>query len=245
MEKITDLQELLKHELKDLYSAEVQLIDALPKMAEKASNPELKKAFTGHLKVTREHQKRLDKIQDYLNMERVKETKGFFANLFSSKEGEEHCKAMEGLIKEADSLMGEDMSPEVMDAALIAAAQKVEHYEISSYGTARAYATQLGFTKVVGFLSATLEEEYAADDSLTVLAVGKINLKAEETKDSSSSNKGTDTKKTNGNKPAAKSAPKKRAQNSGTQKTLVKKTAKQAPAKKTGRKSSRKKATAK
>ena len=179
MEKITDLQELLKHELKDLYSAEVQLIEAIPEMADKATNRELKKAFTGHLKVTREHKKRLDKVQDLLNMEKSKQSKGFFANLFASDEGDEHCKAMEGLIKEANSLMDEDMSPEVMDAALIAAAQKIEHYEISSYGTARAYATQLGFVKLVALLTATLNEEYAADDSLTVLAVGKLNSKAE------------------------------------------------------------------
>jgi ferritin-like metal-binding protein YciE len=179
MEKITDLQELLKHELKDLYSAEVQLIEALPKMVEKATNPELKKAFSDHLKITKEHQKRLDQVQSFLNVEKEKETKGFFANLFGSKEGEEHCKAMEGLVKEAKSLMGEDMTPEVMDAALIAAAQKIEHYEISSYGTARAFATQLGFKKVVDLLSATLKEEYQADDSLTVLAVGKLNRKAE------------------------------------------------------------------
>ncbi|MDB5209460.1 MAG: hypothetical protein JWQ30_287 [Sediminibacterium sp.] len=179
MEKITDLQELLKHELKDLYSAEVQMIEAIPKMAVKASNKELKNAFNDHLRVTLEHQKRLDEIQSFFNVEKVKETKGFFANLFKSKEGEEHCKAMEGLIKEAKSLMEEDMSPEVMDAALIAAAQKIEHYEISSYGTARAFATQLGFGKVVDLLSSTLEEEYMADDSLTALAVGKLNRKAE------------------------------------------------------------------
>jgi ferritin-like metal-binding protein YciE len=179
MEKLTDLQELLKHELNDLYSAEVQLIEAIPKMAEKASNKELKKAFTDHLKVTQEHKKRLDEVKNFFDMEKVEETKGFFANLFKSKEGEEHCKAMEGLIKEAQTLMGEDMAPEVMDSALIAAAQKVEHYEISSYGTARAFARQLGFEKVYDILSLTLAEEYGADDSLTALAVGKLNRKAE------------------------------------------------------------------
>lgn len=179
MEKITDLQELLKHELNDLYSAEVQLTQAIPKMAEKASNKELKNAFNDHLRVTQEHKKRLDEVKNFFSMEKVEETKGFFANLFKSKEGEEHCKAMEGLIKEAQTLMGENMSPEVMDAALIAAAQKIEHYEISSYGTARAFARQLGFEKVYTILSSTLAEEYEADDSLTVLAVGKLNRKAE------------------------------------------------------------------
>jgi rubrerythrin len=85
---------------------------------------------------------------------------------------------MEGLIKEANTLMEEDMTPEVMDAAIIAAAQKAEHYEISSYGTAKAYAMQLGLTEVAKLLNATLDEEYAADDSLTKLAVGKVNLEA-------------------------------------------------------------------
>ena len=232
MEKITDLQELLKHELKDLYSAETQLIDALPKMAEKANNPELKKAFTDHLKVTKEHQKRLESIQSFFNMERVKETKGFFANLFSSKEGEEHCKAMEGLIKEADSLMEEDMAPEVMDAALIAAAQKVEHYEISSYGTARAYATQLGFTKVYDLLTKTLQDEYAADDSLTVLAVGKVNIKAEEGEKQTpvAASQKAKTAKSSTNKTATKN-------------TLVKKTAKAAPPKKAAKKTTTRKKT--
>jgi ferritin-like metal-binding protein YciE len=179
MEKITDLQELLKHELNDLYSAEVQLTQAIPKMVEKASNKELKKAFSDHLAATREHKNRLDEVKNFFSMEKVEETKGFFANLFKSKEGEEHCKAMEGLIKEAQTLMGEDMAPEVMDSALIAAAQKIAHYEISSYGTARAFARQLGFEKVYTVLSSTLAEEYEADDSLTALAVGKLNRKAE------------------------------------------------------------------
>jgi ferritin-like metal-binding protein YciE len=219
MEKITNLQELLKHELKDLYSAEVQLIDAIPEMAKKACNPELKKAFTGHLKVTQEHKKRLEQVQDFLNMEKAKETKGFFANLFKSKEGEEHCKAMEGLIKEAKTMMGENMPPEVMDAALIAAAQKIEHYEISSYGTARAYARQMGFTKVIGLLTSTLDEEYAADDSLTTLAVGKLNTRAEGKKNTPSPNK------------------------IASRKTLVKKVAKPAPATKTARKRTGKKIT--
>lgn len=234
MQKINDLQELLKHELKDLYSAEVQLIDALPKMAEKACNPQLKKAFAGHLKVTREHKKRLDKVQSILNMEKVKESKGFWANLFSSEEGEQHCKAMEGLIKEAESLMEEDMTPEVMDAALIAAAQKAEHYEISSYGTARAYAIQLGFKKVYDLLSSTLKEEYYADDSLTALAVGKVNKVAEKgEKETPVATKKAPIKSRN--QSPSKPAPKK---------TLMKNVPKRAPAKKTAAKKSVRKATA-
>jgi ferritin-like metal-binding protein YciE len=234
MQKINDLQELLKHELKDLYSAEVQLIDALPKMAEKATNPNLKKAFTAHLKVTREQQKRLEKIQSFLNMEKTSQSKGFWANLFSSDEGEQHCKAMEGLVKEAESLMDEDMTPEVMDAALIAAAQKAEHYEISSYGTARAYATQLGFKKVYDLLSATLQEEYFADDSLTLLAVGKVNKDAEEGENETPVASKSPAKKTK-SQSSAKPAPKK---------TLVKNVPKQAPAKKAAAKKKTRKANA-
>jgi ferritin-like metal-binding protein YciE len=181
MEKINDLHELLKHELKDLYSAETQLVDALPKMAEAATDSKLKKAFRDHLAVTKEHKKRLDKIQQLLGEETIStENKGFFAKLFSSEEGDTHCKAMEGLIKEADSLMKEDMTPQVMDAALIAAAQKVEHYEISSYGTARAYALQLRMPDVAKILASTLDEEYFADDSLSKLALDGINEEAED-----------------------------------------------------------------
>lgn len=180
MEKLNDLRELLKHELNDLYSAEVQMIDALPDMIKNASHKELKAALSGHLKVTNTQKARLDKVRGLLNdSKEAKKEKGFFANLFSGKEGEEHCKAMEGLIKEANSMMGEDMTPEVKDAAIIAAAQKAEHYEISSYGTAKAFAMQLGLKDVAQLLNTTLDEEYAADDSLTKLAVGKVNLEAE------------------------------------------------------------------
>ena len=235
MQKITDLQELLKHELKDLYSAEVQLIEAIPDMAKKAANPELKKAFNGHLKETHAQKKRLDKVQDLLNMEKSKESKGFFANLFKSDEGEEHCKAMEGLIKEANSLMDQDMSTDVMDAALIAAAQKIEHYEISSYGTARAFALQLGFKKVYDTLTITLAEEYGADDSLTVLAVSKVNIKAEGGGKNKPSSKKIVPKKARLTVSSVKTAP---------QKTFVKKTIKPIPAKKTPAKKSARKATA-
>jgi ferritin-like metal-binding protein YciE len=180
MEPINDLRNLLKHELQDLYSAEVQLIKALPDMEKKATNPKLKKAFSDHLEVTKEHRNRLNKVQQMLSDEKATpENKGFFAKLFSSEEGDTHCKAMEGLIKEGKSLMSDNMTPEVMDAALIAAAQKVEHYEISSYGTARAYAIQLGLNSVTSLLKETLDEEYEADDSLTELALGTVNLKAE------------------------------------------------------------------
>lgn len=180
MKKIETLHELLKHELKDLYSAETQIIDALPAMVEAASNADLKKALNQHLAITKQQKTRLDKIQHLLgDKKNAPETKGFFANLFKSSEGEEHCKAMEGLVKEGNSLLEEDMAPEVMDAAIIAASQKIEHYEISSYGTAKAYALQLKLSSVAALLEETLKEEYFADDSLTKLALSKVNIAAE------------------------------------------------------------------
>ncbi|MBV9986908.1 MAG: ferritin-like domain-containing protein [Chitinophagaceae bacterium] len=229
MEKINDLRKLLKHELNDLYSAETQLIEALPDMVKAARNKELKAALSDHLKVTRTQKTRLDKVRSLLNDgEQTKESKGFFANLFSSDEGEEHCKAMEGLIKEANSLIDEDMTPEVMDAAIIAAAQKVEHYEISSYGTAKAYAMQLGLTEVARLLNTTLDEEYSADDSLTKLAVGKVNLEAEPENSAAGKNEDSEEEDqedtpTVKRTPAKKTAPKSK---SGTRTTSTRATAK-------------------
>ena len=104
--------------------------------------------------------------------------KGFFSKLFGGSGGEK-CKGTEGLITEGQKMMGEDMTEEVMDAAIIGAAQKIEHYEISGYGTAVAYAKELSLSNVAGLLKQTLDEEYAADDSLTKLAVGKLNTEAE------------------------------------------------------------------
>jgi ferritin-like metal-binding protein YciE len=180
MPAIDTLHELLKHELKDLYSAETQIIEALPEMVEAAADRELKKALQQHLEVTKAQKQRLEEVQKLLGEENTApESKGFFANLFKSSEGEEHCKAMEGLVKEGNSLLKEDMTAEVMDAAIIAAAQKIEHYEISSYGTARAYALQLELGKVASLLEQTLKEEYEADDSLTSLALSKVNVEAE------------------------------------------------------------------
>ena len=179
MPTIETLEELLKHELKDLYSAETQITEALPKMIEAADNNDLKEALQQHLTITKKQKQRLDDIQKLLGEEKNKpENKGFFANLFSSNEGEEHCKAMEGLIKEGNSLLGEDMAPEVTDAAIIAAAQKIEHYEISSYGTARAYALQLQLNDVAKLLETTLNEEYDADILLSELALSDVNIEA-------------------------------------------------------------------
>lgn len=183
METITYLKDFLKHEVKDLFSAETQLLDALPLMADAATNKDLKKAFRDHLAVTKQHRSRLEKVQQLLDKDdgaqEKTDQKGFFARLFSSKEGSGHCRAMEGLIKEAQKIIDEAMPNEVKDAALIAAAQKVEHYEISSYGTARAFALQVGMKDVAALLEQTLDEEYSADDLLTSLAYNGINAGAE------------------------------------------------------------------
>jgi ferritin-like metal-binding protein YciE len=174
MENMNQLRDLLKHEIKDLYSAEEQIIEALPKMIEQANDRNLKKALQDHLQVTKKQKGRLDDALEALDEEREEEGEGVFG-LFK---GEQKCLAMEGLISEGEKLMKEDMSAEVSDAAIIAAAQKIEHYEISSYGTARTYAQELNLDEVEELLQETLDEEYAADDLLTQLAESRVNQRA-------------------------------------------------------------------
>ena len=161
--KIDNLRELLVEELKDLYSAESQLLKALPKMAKAATSPELKRAFESHLKETKGQVERLDQV---------------FSELDESP-GRKKCKAMEGLIEEGSEWMKEDADPDVMDAGLIACAQRVEHYEIAGYGCVRTYAELLGETKVAALLQKTREEEGAADEKLTKIAEA-INVEANE-----------------------------------------------------------------
>ena len=175
MENMNQLRDLLKHEIKDLYSAEEQIIEALPKMIEKANNKQLKKALQQHLQVTEKQKDRLDQVMEELGEEGEEENDG---GIFGMFKGGEKCAAMEGILKEGEKLMKEDMSPEVSDAAIIAAAQKVEHYEITSYGTARAYAQELNLSEVEDLLQQTLDEEYEADDMLTELAESRVNQKA-------------------------------------------------------------------
>lgn len=182
MKKIIDLEDLLTHEVLDLYSAEEQIIEALPKMIEKASDPQLKQALSSHLEVTKRQKDRLDNIKKGLMKNNIEEDNGFFSNLFGGINSVK-CKGTEGLIKEAEKLMGEDMTPEAMDAAIIGAAQKIEHYEIAGYGTARAYAVELDLEYVASLLEETLDEEYEADDLLTDLAVGQINIDADNAED--------------------------------------------------------------
>jgi ferritin-like metal-binding protein YciE len=161
--KLATLRELFVEELKDLYSAENLIVKALPKMAKAASSEELRSAFEEHLDQTRSHVERLEQI---------------FTNLDASPKGKK-CRAMEGLIEEGEELMEEDGSPEVLDAGLISAAQKVEHYEMAGYGCVRTYAQLLGDEEAAGLLQQTLDEEGQADKKLTELAE-TINVEATE-----------------------------------------------------------------
>jgi ferritin-like metal-binding protein YciE len=161
MPQITSPRELLIEELKDLFSAESQLTKALPRMAKAATSEQLREAFEKHLEETREQIARLEKIGKQLG---------------ESMKGKK-CKAMEGLVAEGKEMMEEDMTPAIMDLALIGAAQKVEHYEISGYGTARTLAELVGETDVAEILQETLDEEGATDKLLTEIAM-ELNLEA-------------------------------------------------------------------
>ena len=156
------LRDLYIDELKDLYSAENQIIKALPKMTKAASSPELKRAFERHLEETRRQVERLDQIAESLDV-----------RLTGKK-----CKGMEGLIEEGKEVMAEDLEENALDAGLIGAAQKVEHYEIAAYGTARTHASMLGLNKAAKLLQQTLDEEGNTDKKLTQLAENIINVEA-------------------------------------------------------------------
>jgi ferritin-like metal-binding protein YciE len=160
--KLESLQDLLVAELKDLYSAENQLVKALPKMAKAASNEKLRDGFLEHLEQTKGHVERLEQACEELEV---------------SPKGKK-CAAMEGLIEEGSELLKEDATPAVLDAALIAAAQKVEHYEIASYGSARTFAKVLGLDNVAKLLQQTLDEEGATDKKLTKLAESEVDAAA-------------------------------------------------------------------
>ncbi|MBU2905925.1 ferritin-like domain-containing protein [Arenibacter sp. M-2] len=157
-----NLEDLFEHQLQDLYSAEKQLIKALPKMEKNANNSKLKEAFASHLEETKNQKKRLEDICDQLDID----------------PSGEKCKAMEGLIKEAEAFIDEADNDKIMDAGLIAEAQRVEHYEISGYGTAVRYAKELGHADIAKELQKTLDEEYNADNKLDKLAEGRLNKEA-------------------------------------------------------------------
>ena len=159
--KIRNLEDVLTDELKDIYSLEQQLIKALPKMA-KASDGELRNAFENHLVQTRIHADRVQAICQQLNIN----PKG------------KKCYGIAGIVKEGEEVINADSNPDSLKAALIGAAQRVEHYEIAAYGTARTHARQLGFISMVDMLNQTLEEEKATDQMLTRLAENNVNVKA-------------------------------------------------------------------
>lgn len=161
--KLHNLDDLFVEQLKDLYSAEKQIMDALPKMAKKATSPKLKKAFENHLAETEEQFDRLKTIEKEMDLKLSGHT----------------CKAIEGIIKEAKEFMDERAEEAVMDAGIIASAQRVEHYEIAAYGTVCTFAKQLGHTEALRLLKKTLSEEKAADEKLTVIAESAVNIEAE------------------------------------------------------------------
>jgi ferritin-like metal-binding protein YciE len=160
--KLESLQDLYVEQLRDLYSAETQIVDALPKMVEAAHNPQLKQGFEEHLAQTRQHVQRLEQIFQGLSL----------------RPGGETCEGMEGLLKEGKEMMKMKGNPEVIDAGLIAAAQRVEHYEIAGYGTVRTFARMLGFDEDARLLERTLQEEEATDKRLTQMAESRVNVEA-------------------------------------------------------------------
>ncbi|HEX3867467.1 MAG TPA: ferritin-like domain-containing protein [Gemmatimonadaceae bacterium] len=169
---LDSLQDLYIEHIQDLYDAEQQIIKALPKLIDKAANPELKRGFTEHLAQTREHARRLESI----------------GKRAGQKVDGKTCKGMEGVIKEGAEVLKEDGDETVLDAALISAAQRVEHYEMAGYGCARAYAEALGFGEDADALQQTLDEEAETDEKLTQLAESIINpAAADESTDTATS----------------------------------------------------------
>lgn len=159
---IKNMDDLFLHTLGDIYYAEQQILKALPKMVDKATDPQLKQGFQTHLRETETHVKRLEQVFQQLDVK----AKGV------------DCPAIDGIIKEANEIVGEVSDKSVQDAALIAAAQAVEHYEMTRYGTLIAWAKPLGKKQVVSLLQQTLDEEKATDQKLTSMAEAKVNRKA-------------------------------------------------------------------
>ena len=161
--ELKDLRDLYLEQLRDLYNGEEQIIQALPKMAEKVSNNELRSAFEEHLEQTRQQKRRLEEIFEE----------------YDEKPGGHKCEGMEGIIEEGREMMNKKGEDDVRDAGLIAAAQRVEHYEIAGYGTARTLAQRLGEERAVELLQETLEEEKETDKKLTRLAEQRVNQEAQ------------------------------------------------------------------
>jgi ferritin-like metal-binding protein YciE len=167
MANLDSLHALLEEELKDIYDAEKQLTKALPKLAKKASSPDLKAGFEAHLRQTEEQIDRLEQVFEYLEMP----AKG------------KKCKGMKNLIAEGEEMMADAEDDATRDALMIAAAQKVEHYEIASYGTVRTWAQLLGKSEVASLLEESLEEEKETDEKLTTIAEAYVNQEAAEAED--------------------------------------------------------------
>jgi len=155
---IKSLLQFLNHEIKDLYNAEHQILETLPKLIKAATNKDLKQALKDHLKETKHQVKRLETVFE----------------LLGKKPKQQHCSGIEGILKEGDEMVEEPADSTLRDAAIIAAAQKVEHYEITSYGTARAHAKELDLAEIAALLKETLDEEAAADKKLTKIAEGSF-----------------------------------------------------------------------
>ncbi len=160
--ELNSFKDLFVNHIEDLYDAEKRLVDALPKMADAANSSQLKQALRQHLTETQGHVSRLETIFRELNLDPKRET----------------CQAMKGLIAEGEEMIKAKGDPDVKDAAIIAAAQRVEHYEISGYGTARAFAKRLGMTQAANLLQQTLSEEEAADRKLNTIAESSVNVQA-------------------------------------------------------------------
>jgi ferritin-like metal-binding protein YciE len=162
--RLDSMENLFLHEIKDLYNAEKQLTKALPKMAKTAGSEELRNLIEEHLEETKHQVERLERIFE----------------MMGKPARARKCKGMEGLIEEGDELMAEEGDAAVKDAAMIGAAQRVEHYEIAGYGCARTFAEMLGMMEAAELLQTTLDEEKAADEKLNQLAMSQINLQAQE-----------------------------------------------------------------
>ena len=160
--KFESLSDVFEAELKDLYSAEKQLVEALPSVASAATSKDLANAIESHLDETRGHVKRLEQVFDSVGL----------------KAESEHCDGMEGLLKEGSEVAEAEGDGDARDAALIGAAQRVEHYEIAAYGTVRTLAQQLGHSEAADLLNQTLDEESAADEKLTQIATSQVNAAA-------------------------------------------------------------------
>jgi ferritin-like metal-binding protein YciE len=200
---LDSLNDLYVEELKDLYSAENQIIKALPKMIKAATNPELQQAFADHLEQTRGHVARLVQICEELGV---------------SPKGKK-CSGMEGIIEDGSDMMGEDADPSVLDAGLAAAAQHVEHYEIAGYGSVRTWAEQLGYDEHVTLLQQTLDEEKTADELLSKLAITELNIEAEAEGDEE---EGTEEEEEEGRSAPARSSKARSASKSGRSRSRAK-----------------------